>query len=90
MAVIVIRAKSDSDHCKDEGLSGWRWADGLVGVSSTFRCQRYACCVKLLLAGVQTVSQRSFAAWGEARRQQGRGVSGFNKQKTSTEAGPCK
>lgn len=54
--------KSDSDHCKNEGYLDW---DRLMEASSTFRCQLYACCVKLFLAGVQTVSQRSFAAWGE-------------------------
>lgn len=66
MAVIVIRANVIVITVKNED-----YARGLMGVSSTFLCQRYACCVKLLLAGVQTVSQRSFAAWGEreARRE---------------------
>lgn len=35
-----------------------------MGGSGTFWWQRYACCVELLLAGVQTVSQRIFTAWG--------------------------
>lgn len=56
--------EGDSDHRKNEGyLDG----DRLMEASSTFRCQLYACCVKLFLAGVQTVSQRSFAAWGGER-----------------------
>lgn len=53
---------SDSDQCKNVGYLG---GERLTEASSTFWCQRYACCVKLLLAGVQTVSQRSFAAWRE-------------------------
>lgn len=70
---------------------GYLDGDGLMGVSSTFWCQRYACCVELLLTGVQTVSQRSFAAWGgEEGEGDEEGVSGDNKQNTSAEASPCK
>lgn len=35
---------------------------------ATFGCQRDSRCVELLLAGVQTVSQRCFAAWGKVGR----------------------
>ena len=55
------QSNSDSDHCKTRGYVD---RERLMEASSTFRCQRDACCVKLLLAGVQTVSQRSLAAWG--------------------------
>lgn len=55
------QSKSDSDQCSGGGyLDG----DRPMGGFSTFWCQHYACCVELLLAGVQTVSQRSFTAWG--------------------------
>lgn len=65
MAVIVIRAEVIVITARTRGyLDG----DRLMGVSSTFRCQRYPRCVELLLAGVQTVSQRSLAAWREGER----------------------
>lgn len=65
-----------------------------MGGSTTFWCQRYAGCVELLLAAVQTVSQRSFTAWrgggqgGEmiSRRQASRQVhaNGNNNNRFNT------
>lgn len=91
VAVIVIRAEAIAIALYERGGGGGGGGDRLMGVCGTFWCQRYACCVELLLAGVQTVSQRRFAAWGFGGRGQGeRRWGGYNQHKTSTKASPCK